>query len=177
MDYTVQSVNKLGEGNEFGTPYNVKFSEEAETVFMLAKKAPVEGETEHGNITNEPTKKDPSKTYRRFKRAQKDGGSFTPGQSSQPKQIDHDSMYRCNALNNAVAFASATYDPKDDDIDGVSTHISMMADKFYEWLKGENKGYEAAKKTAESLKVEEKPEEKPDETFEGEDINLDDIPF
>lgn len=169
MDYTVQTVNKLGEGNEFGTPYNVKFAEEAETVFMLAKKAPIEGEIEHGHITNEPTKKDPSKTYRRFKRATKEGGSFTPSQTSK-QPVDHDSMYRCNALNNAVAYATAAKV-------GDWNDVLEVADGYYQWLKNENKGYEAAKATAESLKPKEEEPEEDKSVFDGEEINLDDLPF
>lgn len=176
MDYTVQTVQKLGEGNEYGTPYTVKFAEEAETVFMLAKKAPVVGETEHGHITDEPTKKDPDKTYRRFKRA-KEGFTAPQGSQEQPKQVDHDSMYRCNALNNAVAWCAAVKKGDNED-------VTAVASQFYIWLKNENKGYESAKATAQALRPTEDKEDEPAPEFQGEkvfgeteEINLDDIPF
>lgn len=177
MDYTVQAVDVLGAASDYGTPYNVKFAEEAETAFMLAKKAPVVGEVEHGNITDEPTKKDPSKTYRRFRRQQQEGFS-KPSVQNTPKQVDHDSMYRCNALNNAATYVAhagtGASDPTNDERVDV---ILQNADRFYAWLKNENKGYEAAKQTAEKLKITEETEEKPDEVMDGEEINLDDIPF
>lgn len=108
------------------------------------------------------------------------------------KQVDTDGMYRCNALNNAVAMFQGQ---QAGDIT-VNGGIRVLADEFYAWLKNEDKipdpqaeqslkdmrkGYEEAKKTAEELRPE-KPEEVPTdkelEAFdENGEVNLDDIPF
>lgn len=86
------------------------------------------------------------------------------------RKPDHDSMYRCNALNNAVTYATSDKKQKD----YLAEEVTDVADIFYKWLKNENAGYEAAKATAESLKPK---EDEPAPEFDGEEINLDDIPF
>lgn len=143
--------------------YYVQFEGNTEAVKINQKPetpAPEVGQVLTGDIVAD-------KFGKKFQK-QAQGFSKPSVQNTPGKQIDHDSMYRCNALNNAVAFNKGDMNPEE---------LCSVANVFYEWLEGKNKGYEAAKKTAESLKVEEKPEEKPDETFEGEEINLDDIPF
>lgn len=94
-------------------------------------------------------------------------GSFGGGGG---KTHDPDSMYRCNALNNAVAWCAAVKK-------GDTEDVVKVADDFLTWLKGENKGYEAAKKTAEALKPEPKPEAEPMPVYQDEEIDLDSIPF
>lgn len=161
--------------------YYVQFEGNTEAVKINQKPetpAPEVGQVLTGDIVAD-------KFGKKFQKAAKPGFTVSGGgQSSQPpKQVDHDSMYRCNALNNAVVYATGDKKQKD----YLAEEITDVADTFYKWLKGENKGYEAAKATAEGLKAPiadetvdtttqtvEKSEPLPD--F-GEEINLDDIPF
>ena len=89
-----------------------------------------------------------------------------PGASGPKKEIDHDSMFRCNALNNAVT------------IGGDMTTIVANADDFLTWLKNEPKtGYEKARDTAEALKPKQELKEEEEPNFMDDDINFDEIPF
>jgi len=102
-DYTVEMVNTLGQPDENGnTAYSVKFADEGAYVFMLAKKAPISGEVEYGNIFDATSKA--NKPYKRFKRVAKEE-AYSP--SPNKKVIDNTSMYKCNAMNNATALVIA----------------------------------------------------------------------
>lgn len=184
MDYRIAAVSDKIDTwqSNYGEmkSYYVQFEGSTEAVKINQKPetpAPEVGQVLTGDIVAD-------KFGKKFQKAAKPG--FTGGgQSSQPpKQIDHDSMYRCNALNNATALANAAREDQKGGLDVDS--ILPVADKFYTWLKGENKGYEAAKATAEGLKAPiadlevdntTQTVEKTEEVFDGEEINLDDIPF
>lgn len=100
-EYEVQAVKQLEQKDERGNDaFQVKFSGEAETVFMLAKKPPVRGEVEYGNITDEP-KKNGEGTYRRFRREQRDQGQ------QQTLSVSHTQAPRKDFKDNAEIKALA----------------------------------------------------------------------
>lgn len=124
MDYKVQAVQEVGDKDQYGNQaYSVKFAEVADTVFMKAQKAPVEGGTEHGVITDETSKA--GKPYKRFKRVAKE--NFNPTQfKSKEDPGKQDSIMRMNALTNAVAFSA---------IENLNRDATMdNAEIFYKWL-------------------------------------------
>ena len=144
--------------------YYVQFEGNAEAVKINQKPdtpAPTVGQILTGDIVAD-------KFGKKFQKAAKPGFTVSGGsQSSEPpKQIDNDSMYRCNALNNAVAFVN---------VKSETDNVLNWADEFYQWLKNENQGYAAAKATAESLKP--KVEEEPLPDFSGDNFDASEIPF
>lgn len=174
MEYKIAAVSEKVDTwtSSYGEmkTYYVKFEGQAEAIKINQKPdtpAPEVGQTLTGDIVED-------KFGKKFKKAAKPGFTASTGNANltMNNKPDHDSMYRCNALNNAVAWCSAVKQ-------GDQSDVTMIANDFYTWLKGENKGYEAAKATAESLKtpVAKVEVEKTEEVFDGEEINLDDIPF
>lgn len=87
------------------------------------KKEPEAGAVLYGHIEDYTTRA--GSTRQRFKRTERpDRPTTSYGKSAE----DRDSIYRCNALNNAVAMFAATPDAsKFDPID--------IAEQFYNWLK------------------------------------------
>lgn len=123
-DYIVQALQEAGDKDQYGNQgYWVKFTGEADTVFMKAQKAPVVGGTEHGTITDEVSKA--GKSYRRFKRVAKENFAAKPrGKGQDP--AEQDSIMRMNALKSAVAFGSGPTHNRDVIVDN--------AEIFYKWL-------------------------------------------
>ena len=160
-EYTTSNVKKVGEPDQYGNNgFSVIFAEEKDSVFMRAKKEPVEGGTEYGEITEETGKS--GKSYRKFTRKQREdynAPAQTSTPSAQPKQnfVDRDdSITRQSALKSAVATGEKDLDK-----------IIALAEDFYVWLKGENKNEE-------EIPV---PEPQGEVTDLDDEINLDDIPF
>lgn len=122
MDYKVQAVQAVGDKDQYGNQaYSVKFAEVADSVFMKAQKAPVEGGTEHGVITDETSKA--GKPYKRFKRVTKENFSSAKSKEDPGKQ---DSIMRMNALTNAVVYGVQEKLNRDSVLDN--------AEVFYQWL-------------------------------------------
>lgn len=155
QDYKVTSVKPTGFTDQNGNDgYNVWFEGVPESALMLAKKPPVEGGVEHGEIKDLPAKKDPTKTYKRFTRVQREDVASTVRSDygtypvvSDPRQ---ESIERQCALKEAVEMY------KNDDVS--STMALELAGEFLAWIKDgtmpgdDTSGYEAAKATAERLK-------------------------
>lgn len=124
--YTIEAVGPIKEWSGAHGPmkdYQIKFKEEPEWVTVTQRPetpAPTVGQTLTGTIN-------PTQYGKKFKKEQ----TFAGGGSGSPRQpIDHDSMYKCNALNNAVAMAG----------DGANEEqVIIRAGVFYAWLKGETK--------------------------------------
>lgn len=166
-EYTVENIKSLGQPDQNGnSAFNVKFFEEQEAVFMLAKKAPVIGEKEFGSIFDATGKS--GKSYKRFKREQRE--EFTP--TKKPKTTDSIAMYRCNAMNNVTELLKHGIIDVND--------MEDISDRIFEWL---NKEVKTTPKLTPIVKDEPKeeiplPEPQGDDvTFEEAEINLDDIPF
>lgn len=126
--YTIESVGPTKEWSGAHGPmldYQIKFKEEPEWVTVTQKPstpAPAVGQTLNGSIT-------PTQYGKKFKKEQVMGG----GASSSPRQpLDHDSMYRCNALNNATALVAGS-GAKDEVL---PARVTELADALYAWLKG-----------------------------------------
>lgn len=157
MEYKIAAVSEKVDTwtSSYGEmkTYYVKFEGQTEAIKINQKPdtpAPEVGQTLTGDIVED-------KFGKKFKKQSAGFSGGSAGGSSKP--IDHDSMYRCNALNNAA------------EVGGEVQEVLANADKFYAWLKNENKGYEAAKATAEAIKEEVAENQDTDE------IDLDDIPF
>lgn len=123
--YTIEAVGPIKEWSGAHGPmkdYQIKFKEEPEWVTVTQKPetpAPTVGQTLTGTIN-------PTQYGKKFKKEQ----TFSGGGGSPRQPIDHDSMYKCNALNNAVAMAG----------DGANEEqVIIRAGVFYAWLKGETK--------------------------------------
>lgn len=122
--YTIEAVGPIKEWSGAHGPmkdYQIKFKEEPEWVTVTQRPetpAPTVGQTLTGTIN-------PTQYGKKFKKEQ----AFSGGGGSPRQPIDHDSMYKCNALNNAVAMAG----------DSTNEQILGRADVFYAWLKGETK--------------------------------------
>jgi hypothetical protein len=162
-EYTIKAVKGSGIKDTHGNEWFSVLFESGEQVSWLAKSQPQVGDTVYGTITEEEKKNKPGETYRRFRKEQRE--NYQTNQSNEIRE-DNDSMYRCNALNNAVASRK--------DGESVETTLSV-ADKYYEWLKG-NQIVEKAKEIfSDDTPVPEPQGEVVD--LDDNDINLDDIPF
>lgn len=174
-DYNPTSVKETELEDQHGNKgYNVFFEGETKPVFMMAKNAPTVGQIEYGQIVDTP-KKSGDGTYRKFTRKQREEGSV-PTQSSNPVApatqgsnfdtsygSNHDSMYRCNALNNAVATGEKDLDK-----------LTQLANSFYAWLAGDAHKHPMVEQTA----TPEVKDDAPLPEYQGDDdIDLDDIPF
>lgn len=138
--------------------YNVFFENEDKPVFMMAKRAPEVGNVEYGEIVDTP-KKSGEGTYRKFVRKQREEAPEQPkpaegGVPATPSYGSRDdSMYRCNALNNATALFAA----------GKIEDPIIMADDFMAWLRNEPK-------ISEEVPL-------PEHQGEEDEINIDEIDF
>lgn len=129
--YTIEAVGPIKEwsgAHGLMKDYQIKFKEEPEWVTVTQKPetpAPTVGQTLTGTIN-------PTQYGKKFKKEQ----AFSGGGSGSPRQpIDHDSMYKCNALNNATALVSGSGVKEG----VVPARVTELADQLYAWLKGETK--------------------------------------
>lgn len=196
QEYIVKDV-KVWEGSEhptYGTKLSVSFSGVGEPVDMTAKKFPVVGETEYGEIKEYTTQK--GTTRQKFTRVKKDdeSGAQRGGYSGGGKKP----AYNENGQKHGAALKIAA-----DYI--ISKNIALDAEDFLKKLKElsdriyalqipgetqEQSGYEKAKAVAATLPKKEAEPAHTDEEYQeqlghevaaaidsGEPINLDDIPF
>lgn len=101
----------------------------AQPVDVTFKTEPNPGDKKYGEVVEYQTKA--GKTRLKFKRVERPQEPQQRPGGYQKSQEDKDSIYRCNALNNAVAYAAAQANKPEVD------RILSMADKFYGWLKNE----------------------------------------
>lgn len=180
-DYNVTSAKEVGEPDQYGNKaFSVFFEGQEKPVFMKTKvgNEPTPGKIEFGVIEDAP-KKSGQGTYRKFTRKQREEGGVQnePTQSSNPAtpatqgsnyNPNHDSMYRCNALNNAVATGEKDLDK-----------LTQLADDFYAWLGGDAHKHPLVASAILSKATEVPPPEPQGEAGMDPDgeIDLDDIPF
>lgn len=79
-----------------------------------------------GDITEQTSKA--GNAYLRFKRAQQ--GELSTSNTDSPERVE--SIYRCNALNNAVAYLAGFANVQEET--GIAADPLEQADIFYNWL-------------------------------------------
>lgn len=174
QEYRVKDVKKGKEwSNDFGTfqGYALSFEGIGEPV-SLNKKVPVNsepmpGDTLYGTLESVSTQS--GRMYYKFKSEQRPSGT----QSVQRPMQDSDGMYRCNALNNSVAFLGDSSNPE---------KVLDIAEMFYQWLKNGKQSNEEKRPDGRDWASLGKPKTPAEEVMEitgGEEGNVDlsDIPF